>query len=95
MSDIESDTLYNIVRNSDKLILKPSENKYFICCCVSEKWCFEHIGVAGIKEYDTNINNYCLCLDCCSWCLEFNVKKISLCKKKTNCYICCCTIYFT
>lgn len=93
----ESDTLYNAVRNSDKLILTPSEDKYFIncCCCISEKYCFDHMGIASIRDYDKNINNCCICLDCCTWCLEFRIKKMSICKKETNCYLCCCSIYFT
>ena len=92
----ESDTLYNAVKNSDKLMLRPSEDKYFInCCCISEKWCFDHMGIASIREYDKNINHYCICLDCCTWCLEFRIKKMSICKKETNCYLCCCSIYFT
>ena len=91
----ESDTLYNAVRNSDKLLLTPSQDKYMLGCCISEKWCFNHTGIASIREYDKNINNYCICLDCCTWCLEFRRQKMSICSKQTNCYLCCCIIYFT
>ena len=57
MSELQSDTLYNAVRNSNKIMLIPSEEKYFTtCCCISEKWCFNHTGVASIREYDKNIN---------------------------------------
>lgn len=90
----ESDTLYNIVINSDKMLLTPSKDKYILCCCISEKWCFQHTGLASIRKYDKNINNYCICLDCCTWCLEFNQKKMSICKNQTNCYLCCFVIYF-
>ena len=91
----ERDSLYNAVRNSDKLLLTPSEDKYMLCCCISEKWCFNHTGIASIREYDKNINNCCICLDCCTWCLEFRRQKMSICSKQTNCYLCCCAIYFT
>jgi hypothetical protein len=100
MSELESNTLYNAVRNSDKMLLRPPENKCkitcccFSCCC-SEKWCIKHTGIASIKEYDKNVNNYCICLDYCSWCLEFRNKKWKMCSKETNCYLCCCSIYFT
>jgi len=84
----ESDTLYNAVRNSDKILLTPSEDKYLIGCCISEKWCFDHTGIASIREYDKNINNCCICL-------EFRRQKMLICSKQTNCYLCCCVIYFT
>ena len=92
MSDLQSNTLYNAVRNSGKIQLIQPKEKY-ICCCINELWCFEHSGLAGIKQYNTESNNCCLCLDCCTWCLEFRFKK-SFCKKQTNCYLCCCSIYF-
>jgi hypothetical protein len=92
----ETESLYNAVTNFDNNLLAQSEYKYFIkCCCISEKWCFNHIGIATISEYDESINNYCTCLDCCTWCLEFRFEKMSTCKKETNCYLCCCVIYFT
>jgi hypothetical protein len=75
--------------NSDKII---REDKSY---CVSDKWCFDHTGLASIREYDKNINNCCTCLDFCTWCFEFRTQKNSiLCKKDTNCYLCCCSIYF-
>lgn len=96
MSEFQSDTLYNAVRNSNKIMLIPSEEKYFTtCCCISEKWCFEHTGLPSIKSYNKNINNCCICLDYCTWCLEFRRKKFPICKKQTICYLCCCSIYFT
>jgi hypothetical protein len=71
--------------------MSENRNSYFI----SDKWCFEHTGLASIREYDKNINNCCICLDCCTWCFEFRTQKKSLlCKKETNCYLCCCSIYF-
>ncbi len=92
----ESDTLYNAVRNSDKIALRPPEDNYSTsCCCISEKWCFNHAGLPSIREYDKNINNCCICLDCCTWCLEFRRQKMLICSKQTNCYLCCCVIYFT
>jgi hypothetical protein len=73
-----------------------SQYKYTLnCCCISDKWCFQHTGLAGVKEYDDIANNFCICLDCCTWCLEFKTTKIScICKKNTICYLCCCSIYF-
>lgn len=72
------------------------ENKYLINgCCISDKWCFQHTGLAAVKEYDDSTNNYCISLDCCTWCLEFRTTKISwICKKNTICYLCCFSIYF-
>lgn len=90
-----SETLYREVRYSDGIRLFPSEDKYLICCCITEKWCFEHSGIAGFKEYDETKNNYCKCLDCCTWCLELNYGTPFICLKDTNCYLCCLTIYFT
>jgi hypothetical protein len=95
MYDIENDKLYKTVDNSNKFILIPSEDKYLLGCCISEKWCFKHTGIAAIRNYDENINNCCVYLDCCSWCLEFQITKYSICKKQTICYLCCCSIYFT
>jgi hypothetical protein len=91
----ESDTLYNIVRNSNNSVLvPPSKDKYLLCCCISEKWWFDHTSIPVINEYDKNDHNCCICLDCCTWCLEFRVKKKSICSKNINCYLCCCVIYF-
>ena len=87
-----SDTLYQVARNYDKNILL-SEKSNNICCFVSNKWCFEHTEIAAFNEYNPDDNNCCTCLDCCSWCLVFRFKKS--CNKKTNCYLCCCSIYFT
>ena len=95
MSNQESDTLYNAVRNSSGKISKPYKNKIMLnCCCVTEKWCFQHTGLAGIKGYDDNLNNCCTCLDCCTWCLEFRTNKYSICQRQTAFYLCCCSIYF-
>ncbi len=96
MSELESNTLYNAVRNSDKTLLTPSKDKCIVgCCCMNEKWCLRHTGIPVIKEYDENVNNCCTCLDCCAWCLEFRINKCSICKNQTNCYLCCFSIYFT
>lgn len=95
MEHNSNESLYQVSRKSESLLTRPSEKKYILCCCISEKWCFEHSGIAVIKEYDENKNNCCKCLDCCTWCLEFKFKKPCNCIKDTNCFICCCTIYFT
>lgn len=120
MSDIESETLYNTMKNSERRLIHKYKiiknknkknninknninknniniddyNETNLCCCINEVWCFNHTGISALRGYDTNINNYCTCLDCCSWCLVFNCRKTSICEKETNCYICCCTIYF-
>ena len=94
MDELQSNTLYNAARNSDNLILLEDKTPVG-CCCISEEWCFNHGGLPSLKIYDKNANNCCTCLDCCSWCLEFRRKKMSICKKQTNCYLCCCSIYFT
>jgi len=95
MTHQESVTLYNSIENSSGLISIPSEKKYIMSyCCITEKWCFQHTGVAAIREYDKNINNCCICLDCCTWCLEFQTNKYSICKNQSICYLCCCSIYF-
>jgi len=93
MESNHKEMLHKISKDSEKLV-PPSENKYLLCCCLSEKWCFEHTTPAIIKDYDENMNNYCICLDYCTWCLEFKLNK-KCCIKDTNCYLCCCTIYFT
>jgi hypothetical protein len=92
---MSEETPYNSSINSDKLLINPSNDKYFIsCCCITEQWCFEHIGIPIEKEYDDTVYNCCTCLDCCTWCLEFQIKKCSICVKQTNLYLCCCSIYF-
>jgi hypothetical protein len=83
-----------MTEQSDKAFI---ENKYLINgCCISDRWCFQHTGLAAVKEYDDSVNTCCVSLDCCTWCLEFRTTKISsICKKQTICYLCCCSIYFT
>lgn len=92
--------------NSNEIFIQPTRNSDTdpftnvnidkrLCCCISYKWCFEHSGIVVFPNYDKNKNNYCTCLDCCTWCLEFNIKKPVICIKDTNCYICCTVIYFT
>jgi hypothetical protein len=93
--DNHSQTLYKAARDSDNIFLVPSQEKKIMCCFISEKWCFEHSGIAGLNQYDESKNNFCKCLDCCTWCLEFNLKKPCISIKDTNCYFCCLTIYFT
>jgi len=96
MENNSDETLYTVCSNSDGILRQPSEHKYiFCCCCITEKWCFEHSGIAGFKEYDDTKNNCCKCLDCCTWCLELNYKKPFCCIKETYCYLCCLTINFT
>lgn len=87
----ESDILYNAATDSDGKLLSYNNCSY---CCLSEKWCFQHTGLASIKRYDNNTNNCCICLDYCTWCLEFRTRKYSICERETTCYLCCCSIYF-
>ena len=94
MENNSSETLYQASINYDSTVfIKPNKIKT-ICCCISQKWCFEHSGIAGFKYYDENKNNCCTCLDCCSWCLEFRFKKMPIFSKEMSCYMCCCAIYF-
>ncbi len=97
MNNKESEITYKTFTNSDEdLSSKSSEDKYTLSyCCITDKWYFEHTGLAGIKEYDDSVNNCCVCLDCCTWCLEFRTNKTCICKKQTICYLCCCSFYFT
>jgi hypothetical protein len=95
MENNSDETLYTICSNSDPIFRSPSDNRYVMCCCITEKWCFEHSGIAGLKEYDETKNNCCKCLDCCTWCLEFNYKTRFNCLKDTYCYLCCLSINFT
>lgn len=90
MENEQNDTLYV---NSDKIFLQSlSEEKQSVH---SKNWCFDHSGIPSYKIYNSNQNNCCTCFDCCTWCLEFKFSKPFLCVKDTNCYICCCAIYFT
>ena len=68
-------------------------NKSFICC-FSNRWWFEHTSPAAYKIYDENDCLCCICLDCCTWCLEFHYKKSSCCKNNVICFMCCCSITF-
>ena len=92
----ESDTLYNAFTNSDKIYLnkQPTENYLIPCCCITDKWCFDHSRISINTDYDEREFHCCTCLDCCTWCLEFKIKNCSICSKKTNLYLCCFTIYF-
>jgi len=91
LSDAQSDR--NLSDNKEILI--PSSNEtYYLCFCVSDKWCFKHQGISAYKNYDKNDCLCCTYLDCCSWCLEFKQKKNSLCKYKTICFFCCFSITF-
>ena len=66
-----------------------------LCCFTTDRWYIEHTGFTGIKKYDKNKINYCKCLDCCTWCLEFRFDNCYSFTKDINCYLCCCSIYFT
>ncbi len=95
MENNSSETLYRATLSSETISLNSSrENRLSSSCFNSEKWCFEHSGIAGFKYYDETKNNCCICLDCCTWCLEFRCKKLPICSKEMNCYICCCAFYF-
>jgi hypothetical protein len=67
--------------------------KSFVCC-FSNKWWFDHSSPAGYKNYDENDCLCCACLDCCTWCLEFQQKKSKCCKNDVVCFMCCCSITF-
>ena len=88
---MSNETLYQASRRP--ILIKQPKNKK--CCCITDQWWFEHSGIAGFNNYDEDINNWCTCLDCCTWCLECKIKKPVCCIKETNCYICCFVIYFT
>lgn len=94
MENNSSETLYRATISSETIRLHPSKERHNSCCFISEKWCFEHSGIAGFKHHDETKNNCCVYLDCCTWCLEFRCKKLSICSKEMNCYMCCCAIYF-
>ena len=86
--------LYQSSKNIDSRLLHSTDDKHLLCCCISYKWCFDHSGIAITKQYSDNEYNCCTCLDCCTWCLECQTKKCSICIKQTNLYLCCCSIYF-
>jgi hypothetical protein len=88
MENLSNETLYQVSVNSDSIIFTKPNKRKTIFCCISDKWCFEHSGIAGFTTYDENKNNCCICL-------EFKLKKPFNCIKDTNCYICCFVINFT
>ena len=95
MNSQESDISYKPFTSSNEVSSNSSQDKYTLgCCCVTDKWYFDHTGLASIKEYDNTVNNCCVWLDCCTWCLEFRITKSSVCEKPVICYLCCCSIYF-
>ena len=63
-------------------------------CCFTNKWCFDHMNPASYRIYDETHEIYCICFDCCNWCLEFEQNKCLCCKKNSICFMCCCTIRF-
>lgn len=93
MSNLQDIKLQDsIIQRSSEKLLPPSENEFI--CCFSEKWCFKHQGLAVQREY---IETDCLCfrfLDWCSWCLEFKQKRTCICKNRTICFMCCCSITY-
>jgi len=95
MNECESNISYKPFTDSNDMSSNSSQDKYTLaCCCVTDKWYFDHTGLATIKEYDSTVNNCCISLDCCTWCLEFRIRKCSICEKPCICYLCCCSIYF-
>jgi hypothetical protein len=50
MENKSDETLYTISSNSNCILRRPSEHKYILCCCITEKWCFEHSGIASLKN---------------------------------------------
>ncbi len=96
MESSQSNALNNKALVKENLLNETlSHKESMFCCCITNRWCFEHTGIPLIsKEYDESNYNCCTCLDCCSWCLEFKFNKCSLCVKQVNIYLCCFTIYF-
>jgi hypothetical protein len=94
MENNSSETLYRATISSETISLNSSRENHSSYCFNSEKWCFKHSGIAGFKYYDETAMNCFVCLDCCTWCLEFRFKRLPICSKEMNCYICCCAIYF-
>ena len=93
MSHRVKSEIYNEIITSN--IYKISFKKNYDCCCYTiDMWCNEHTGLAIINEYDNNVNNCCIFLDCCTWCIEFRRDKYEICNNQTICYFCCCSIYF-
>lgn len=92
---MSNETLDSVIlsTSTERSHIPPSRHKY-ICCCFSEKWCFQHQGLSAPKEYGENECLLCPCLDCCAWCLEFKNKKNCLCRDNTYCFLCCFTFIF-
>jgi len=71
---------------------------YYCCCCINNeamKFHFFHSAPASFNNtYFETDKTYCLCLDCCSWCLEFRSKKTCLCGERTICFAGCCLFIF-
>ena len=63
-------------------------------CCFSNKWCFNHITPAAYGNSGETHEIYCVCFDCCTWCLEFEQNTCLCCKKNSTCFMCCFTIRF-
>lgn len=85
--------LKNVASQTTEELLNPENNKKF-WCCISYKWCFAHLGFSGNTTYDEDTCLCCRCLDCCSWCLEFNNKTNWFCRYKMVCFGCCCSIFY-
>ena len=85
--------LENVVCQTTEKLLNTENNKSFLCC-ISYKWCFAHLGLSGNTTYDEDTCLCCRCLDCCSWCLEFNNKTNWFCRYKMVCFGCCFSIFY-
>lgn len=82
----------NPISNNNEPLLKNKKEKCI--CCFSSRWCFENVTPGAYKIYNENDYLCCPCLDCGSWCLEFQYKKSECCKKNIICFMCCCIISF-
>ena len=95
MDDNNDERLHSVVLTDSS----ESKKDFFIkneptICCFSNKWWLEHTSPSTYKIYDENYCLCCRCLDCCTWCLEFQNTKLSCCKKNIVCFMCCCSITF-
>ena len=96
MEENSNHTLESLVLSDSSKLNERKENvmnKPFICC-FSNRWWFDHSTPAAYKIYDENDCLCCTCLDCCTWCLEFQQKKSKCCKNDVVCFMCCCSITF-
>jgi hypothetical protein len=87
-----------IIKNSmEEELIEKQEHLYCSCCCNDKTmlWWFHNslLGV-NVSYEETDYKLYCTCLDWCTVCLILRFNKNFVCREKSVCFLCCCSLNF-